>query len=911
VIRALAALAVVFLSCGAQAARAAGPAKVRAVEGITEYRLDNGLVVLLVPDPSRPRVTVNLTVLVGSRHEGYGEAGMAHLLEHMVFKGTPTHPDIPKEFKERGASWNGTTDYDRTNYFETLPASDENLAFALGLEADRLVHSAIRGEDLKTEFTVVRNEFESGENSPSNILEQRMMATAFEWHNYGKSVIGNRSDIERVPVDRLRAFYRKYYQPDNAVLVVAGQFDEAKALRLIDKTFGAIPRPGRTLETTYTEEPAQDGERVVTLRRVGAVGMVGLAYHVPAGPHPETPAFQVLARVLTDPPSGRLYQALVASKKAAGVRARDQGLHDPGALLIFAEVRGGQSADEARDTMLAVVEGLKDHPVTAEEVERAKRKILKDRELAAADSQRLALGLSEWAAQGDWRLYFLDRDRTEAVTADRVNAAAARYLARNNRTVGLYVPTESPERVPVPATPALAAMIGDYKGRAAVAAGDAFDVAPEAIESKLKRTTLPEGLKVVLLPKKTRGESVTLRLALRYGDAEGLKGMTTAAGLLPELMTRGTKSLNRQQLQDELDRRHAQLRALGAPGAASFALQTKRADLPAALELLREVLREPSLPESEFEVLRQERLAAAERQRTDPMRLGFNQLARLLSDYPEDDVRYEASVDEQVRRLKAASLDQVRRLHAEFLGAGHGELAVVGDFDADDALSALSKALGGWKATRPYARIEKPYQAKVEPGRRMIATPDKANALFAAGLNLPLGDDHPDYPALVVGNYVLGGGALSSRLGDRLRQKEGFSYGAGSMLGVEDPKDERASLRVMAICNPAVIAKVEAAALEEIERLVRDGVSADEVAKAKEGYVRQQRLQRANDNALVTLLAARLHAGRTLRYDAELESKLKALTPEAVSAALKAQLDPRKLSTVRAGDLKSPESSNP
>ena len=324
-----AALGLLFPPAGAAAAGTA-PQKVASVEGITEYRFDNGLRVLLFPDPSRPKVTVNLTVFVGSRHEGYGETGMAHLLEHMVFKGTPTHPDIPGAMKERGAQFNGTTSYDRTNYFETLTASDENLEFAIKLEADRMVNSPIKAEDLSTEFSVVRNEFEMGENSPESVLSQRMAAVAFEWHNYGKSTIGNRTDIERVPVDNLRAFYKRFYQPDNAMLVVAGKFDEKKALEYISKYFGSLPRPDRKLSATYTEEPPQDGQRVVTLRRVGDVGLVGLLYHIPAGAHPEYPAVHVLASILGSEPSGRLYKALVETKKAASVSASARGTARPG-----------------------------------------------------------------------------------------------------------------------------------------------------------------------------------------------------------------------------------------------------------------------------------------------------------------------------------------------------------------------------------------------------------------------------------------------------------------------------------------------------------------------------------------------------------------------------------------------------
>src|SRR5438105_13355631 len=315
-----------------------GPRKVTTVEGVTEYRLANGARVLLFPEASRPTITVNLTVLVGSRHEGYGETGMAHLLEHMVFKGTPTHRDVPKALRDHGANFNGSTSVDRTNYYETMPAADENLEFGIRLEADRLVNSYVKREDLTSEMTVVRNEFERGENSPGAVLSEKIDAAAFEWHNYGKSTIGNRSDIERVPIENLQAFYRKFYQPDNCVLVVAGQLDEPKAVGYVQKYFGALPRPARKLDDTYTDEPPQDGERTVILRRVGKVGIAGAAYHIPSASHPDYSALQVLSSILVSgggfgggggrrgggfggggAPSGRLHDALVATGKATSV----------------------------------------------------------------------------------------------------------------------------------------------------------------------------------------------------------------------------------------------------------------------------------------------------------------------------------------------------------------------------------------------------------------------------------------------------------------------------------------------------------------------------------------------------------------------------------------------------------------
>jgi len=898
----LMALVALGLAAPATADEPAAPKKVASVEGITEYRLDNGLKILLFPEPGRSKVTVNLTVFVGSRHEGYGEAGMAHLLEHMVFKGTPDRPDIPGALKERGAQFNGTTWLDRTNYFETLNATDDNVDFALGLEADRLVHSNIKAEDLATEFSVVRNEFESGENSPSRVLNQRMMAVAYEWHNYGKSTIGNRSDIERVPVDNLRAFYRKYYQPDNALLVVAGKFDEAKVLDSIRKTFGPLPKPTRKLDPTYTEEPAQDGERSVTLRRVGDVQIFGVMYHIPAGPHPDFPALEILSDVLDSAPSGRLYKALVETKKAASVSTGAGGYHDPGIFEVEAEVRKEKPLAEVKDEVLAIVEGVKDADISKEEVDRAKTRRLKDLELNAADPNRLAIELSEWTSQGDWRLYFLHRDQLEKVTVEQIKEAAGKYFRPSNRTVGTFLPTDKADRTPIPATPDVAKLVEGYKGRSASGAGETFDTDPDSIQKRILTPDPIGGVKVALLPKKNRGETVNLAMTLHYGEAESLKGLNTAASLMPQMMLRGTKSLTRQEIQDRLDQNRARLTLAGAAGTLNVRLETQRKFLPAVLDLLRQVLREPSFPADQLDVMKTQQLAALEAARTEPQVLASLKLQEILNPYPKDDVRYTPTIDESIERVKAATIDQVKLIDAEYLGADHGELAVVGDFEPSEVLPLVAKVVEGWHAKKPYARIEKPFKPAPRE-QATIATPDKANATYIGGMTLPMKDEDPAYPAALIGNYVLGGGGLSSRLADRLRQKDGLSYGSGSMFSA-DAEDENASLMVYAIFNPDNLAKVEAGIREEFDRLLKDGVTPGELEKAQKGYLQQMKIGRTSDSALTGTLARYLYLGRTMQFDAYRERKIQALTPDAVNAAVRKYLDPKTMTAVVAGDFK-------
>ncbi|WP_246254998.1 M16 family metallopeptidase [Alienimonas chondri] len=878
---------------------------VATVEGISEYRLPNGLKILLFPDVSRPTVTVNCTVFVGSRHEGYGETGMAHLLEHMVFKGTPTFEDVPKELKDRGAVFNGSTWLDRTNYYETLPASEENLEFAIHLEADRLVNSYVKQEDLDSEMTVVRNEFERGENSPSRVLMQRMLATAFEWHNYGKSTIGNRADIERVPIQNLRAFYEKFYQPDNAMLIVAGSFDPVKALQYAKEHFGAIEKPTRVLPTTYTEEPPQDGERTVILRRVGDVAQIGAVYHVPAGPDPSFAAVDVLESILTDNPSGRLYKRLVETKRAASVSGGTFALHDPGVLLFTAEVAAANDPKDVLRAMLDVTESVPAEPVTEEEVARARARLLARRERAANDTSRIAVQLSEWSAQGDWRLYFLYRDRLEEVTAEDVQEVAARYLQSDNRTAGLFLPTEEPQRIEIPARPNLAEMLKDYKGRDVAAAGEAFDPAPEAIEARVIRTVLPSGLKVALLPKQTRGETVDARLSLRYGNEETLQGLSGATNLLGPLLMRGTEELTKQQIQDRLDELQAAIRAGGSDGTLTFTITAKRETLPAVMDLLGEVLESPTLPAEELALLKQATVARIEAGKSEPQTLAPTAVRRALSNYPDPaDPRYVPTPEEQVEMISAVTPEQVAAIYNTLLTDATGELAVVGSFEPDAVLELAEEHLTGFGAADApsFARLPQVPNPDAPAGDTNIVTPDKKNAVYYAALQLPISEEHPDYPALMIGNYILGSSGLSSRLGDRVRQQEGLSYGVGSQLSPR-AKDDLTTFGLFAITNPANVPKLKSVIREEVDRLIAEGVTAEEVAAAKTSYLQKQRVSRASDSTLAATLGSQLYHDRTMAFTAEQEAQVAALTAEQVNEALEKHVDPAKLYVAVAGDF--------
>jgi len=872
------------------------PAKVTEVEGIAAYRLENGLRVLLAPDPSADTVTVHITYLVGARHEGYGEKGMAHLLEHMLFKGSKAHPDPKQEFMRRGARWNGTTSYDRTNYFETLPASEQNLDWALGMEADRMVNSFVRKEDLDSEMSVVRNEFEMGENSAGGVLFQRMQRLAYSWHNYGNAVIGARSDIEEVPIARLQAFYRTWYQPDNALLIVGGRFDPASALALVERHFAPIAKPARTLPALYTEEPVQDGERSVTLRRVGDTPLVAAMYRVPAGSHPDYPAVDVLVEALRVAPQGRLHQALVQKGLASQAWAGERALHDPGVMYFGAALPKEGSPDAARAALLAVLDGVRAQPLTAEEVERARTSLLNQIEKAQLDGRALVAALSEFEAVGDWRLFFLYRDRLKAVTVADVQRVAETYLRPANRVVGTFLPTAQPERAEIPAAPSLQAQLEGYKGAAAIAAGEAFDPSPQNIEARVQRKTLANGIEAALLPKRTRGGKVVVQLNLHWGDEKSKAGKSTACALAGGMLLRGTERHSRAELRDAFDRLKANVH-VSADGAS---IETQREHLEETLRLVAEALRYPAFPAAEFEELKRASLSSAETLRSDPAAIASAQLQRHLTPYPRGHWLYVQSVEERIAAIKAARLEDARRCHA-MLGATGADFVAVGDFDPEAIAALVGQLFGDWRNPAPYSRIHARYFERPALERE-VRTPDKANAVLRAGLGIRMRDDDPDFPAMVLANHLLGGSS-TARLPARIREKEGLSYSTYSWFSASQ-LDQAGSFNISAIFAPQNKARVESAMREELARAIRDGFTPQEVETAKRGLLEARRLARASDAQLASRLATYLFLGRTFAWDVDFEKRIAALTPAEVQAALKRHVDPAKLAVSKAGDFK-------
>ncbi|HWY73037.1 MAG TPA: pitrilysin family protein, partial [Burkholderiaceae bacterium] len=502
--------------------------------------------------------------------------------------------------------------------------------------------------------------------------------------------------------------------------------------------------------------------------------------------------------------------------------------------------------------------------------------------------------LSDYIAQGDWRLFFLFRDATERVQAPEVAAAAQRYLRRDNRTVGIFVPEDAPQRAQIPPPLPVEQMLKDFTPRATVEAGERFDPSPANIDART-RIVRAGDLKIALLPKKTKGGTVNVAMAFQFGDLKTLNGQMVASELTRDLLGRGTANLTRQQLDDELTR----LKVTGD----LMNFQASRATVADALKLVQSVLQQANFPSSEFDQLKREILTELQSKLDDPGERSRDAMLTHFSTVPVGDPRRHIPLSERIEAVKNTSLADVHGFFDRFWGTARGEIALVGDFDPAQIEPLLVEQFGAWKSKAPYERLLNDY-VDVPATRIFIDTPDKENAFYRARIALDLRDDDPDAPALTLANRIIGGGSgLHNRLVDRIRQKDGLSYGIGAGLLING-RDRAASWGVGAIAAPQNVNRVEQEVKEELERVLRDGFTDDEIRQAKQGYREERVLGRSDDHALAAGWTGNLDLDRTYEFSRQFESRLEALTAEQMHSVIRKYLDLSKMTVVVAGDAK-------
>jgi zinc protease len=878
------------------------PKFVTSVEGIKEYNLPNGLKILLIPDAAQSNVVVNIVYNVGSRHEGYGETGMAHLLEHMLFKRSSKFSEIKKAIADKGAWANGTTWYDRTNYYEILPATDENLNWALEMEADRMVTSANLQSDLDTEFSVVRNEFEIGENYPSGVLMERIISSAYLWHNYGNSTIGSKEDIERVKESALNNFYKKYYQPNNATLIVGGKFDENKTLDLISKYFAIIPKSKQVIEQTYTVEPVQDGERFVELKRNGDLQYVAMAYHTPSFSDKEYAANSALISILTNNPSGALYKALIDTKLATSVYGYSFTLKDPGFSYFACDIPKDKDLKAAQDAFLQTMNEVPKMTFTEDDLKRAKNELLKQFENTYNKTMDLSIALTENIGAGDWRLFFINRDNIEKLTLADIQNVAKKYYLQSNRTWGRFIPENNAERVKVSETPDITILTKEYKGKALEENKATFESSVANILKTTEMGQLASGGKYSLLDKPSKGDKIEARFLLRMGDEKSLEGKNLIANLTAKMLKLGTKTRSKKDINDQLDQFKTNINFQGNVDGLYVDVSTDKTNLNNALALLKDILRNPIFDASEFEKMKLETKSGFEANKSEPQAIVGEAVEKQTALYPKSHPYYSQTSDEKIAELNKITLEDLKKYYNDFYNGSNSKIVFVGGIEKKSIKTFMAETLDNWNSKIVYTRIPTQY-FEVKAYNNTIQVNDKTNAVVLGKINLNIGESDADYPAVNMANEMLGGGAfLSSRIPERLREVEGMSYGAGSFVS-GNGIDKTGDWGVYAFFNPSFKGKLDSALKEEIQKALDKGFTKEEFDASLKSWLQQRQTMLGTDEFLAQQLREYLDQNKTFKTYSDYEDKVKALDVAKVNAAMKKYFDMQKFILIYAGDF--------
>ncbi|MBV6879514.1 pitrilysin family protein [Epilithonimonas ginsengisoli] len=884
--------------------KAETPTFVGNIEGVKEYKLSNGMNVLLIPDQSQSNMVVNIIYNVGSKDEGYGEKGMAHLLEHMLFKSTKNLGDIKKQLSDKGGVANGTTYYDRTNYYEIFPSNDENLKWSLQMEADRMINATILQTDLDKEFSVVRNEFEIGENNPTRVMIQNVFSNAYTWHNYGNSTIGSKEDIERVKAPTLRKFYEKYYQPDNATLVIAGKFDEKNALKYVSDYFSALPKPTRELGVTYTVEPAQNGEKYFEIKRNNDQQIIAAGYHAAAFADKDYAALSALNEILTADPSGYLYKGLVDGGNASSVWAYYIPARDPGMIYYNFDISKEKNLDEATKLVKAQLDKIATINYTEEDLNRAKSKLLKDIATEKNNTINYAIGFTEIVGTGSYKLAFVYRDNVENLKLEDIKRVAAKYFKNNNRTLGVFRPSSNEERV-LPTefrSEQIATLTKDYKGKALEKEPAPFETSIANVKKNLTEGTLSNGMKYGLINKELKGDKVQGSFRFRIGNEKDLQGKSAVASMTASLLKSGTKTRTKEQIQDQLDQMKSSLNFYTSGQNLIVQFATYKNDFPKVMAIMQDVLSNATFPENELTKTIAENNTYLDGQLKDPEAIAYNELARLSSPYPKTSIFYTSTLEEEIADNKKVTRAQVVDFYNNVLGASNGAGTIIGSLDAKSAGSELEKTFGKFTAKSKFEEV-KPTLFETKKVDKNIITPDKENAVALGTSSFTMKQDSPEYPALVLANEILGsGGFLSARLPMRLREKDGISYGVGSYLNVPITNDV-SSWNYYAYLNPTKRDAVESAVKDEVSKALKTGFTQEELDSNKKSYANIRTTSLGMENTLINLENTKLLFGVPLENYDELNAKIQNLKLSEVNAVLKKYISLDKVTSIYAGDF--------
>ena len=903
-----------------------GYTHVKTVGSIDEYTLaSNGLQVLLMPEHSSPTLTFMVTYRVGSKNEVTGTTGATHLLEHLMFKGSKNHTrekgnNVDQLLERSGALYNATTWLDRTNYYANM--GSEHLGTVMAMEADRMRNLLLREEDRKPEMTVVRNEFERGENSPIQALYKEIYQTAFVAHPYHHSTIGHRSDIEKVSIQKLREFYDTYYWPNNATVTIIGDFQPAKALEMVQKTFGVYPRSPKPIPAVYTEEPVQNGARRVTVKRPGQLGVVAVAHKIPAATHPDFAAVAMMSAILGDGKNSRMYKAITNKNLSTGVEGEMGIFSDPSMHIVFAPLAPGAKHEEVEAILVQEIERLKKDGVTDGELKAAVAKNTADSAYKLDGSFGIAGNINEFISAGDWTLFYGLDEAIKKVTAADIQRVAQKYLIEDSSTTGWFVPVSAAPAAAATAAPAAGtgtagakagfkdtlsdgpyyyrdprlnaasqpSMAAAKDGMAAAAAAPSAKIAPHVKRSKIA------GVDVIAYPTGVK-DVVTLRASLPAGRSQGIKGNPAIPTLTGMLLDQGTKTQDKFAIAEKLEAVGAAINFRVGTDLLDISARSLKKDAPLVLGLIAEQLRTPAFSAEEF--------AKVKKQMAGGIKRGLESTDYRASDafnratYPVGHPNRNVAPDDMLVAIESATLDEVLAFHKTNYGPAAMTLVLVGDLDLPALQAEIGKAFAGWTGGQAVVRAEKPAPMGTA-AKQDVVMDGKTSVSVVMGQASGLRYSDPDYQALRLATAILGSG-FTGRLMANVRDKEGLTYDVGSILQADMFND--GDWRLYGSFAPGLLDQGIASTQRQLKLWYDAGVTPAELSARKSNLIGGFKVDLATTGGMANALIAAVNRGLDVTWLDDLPVKVNAVSNEQVNAAIKKYLKPENMVTVRAGSF--------
>ena len=784
--------------------------------GIKEYTMtSNGLRVLLKQDNTAPVATFMVTYEVGSRNEAIGYTGSTHLLEHLMFKGsrkfnTKKGNSVFQTLQSLGARMNATTWLDRTNYFAVLPS--EHLETLIEIEADRMRNAYIKEEDRQSEMTVVRNEFERGQNSPSGVLDENIWATAYQAHPYHHSTIGWKEDIENVSIERLKEFYDTFYWPNNATAIAIGDFTEADALSMIKKHFGKIRKSTKPIPEVYTAEPKQEGIRTITLKRAGQQGIVGVAHKTPSATDPDAATFMVLSSILSSGKNSRFYKNITDKGLTTSVYIWDSLFRDPGLFTVYANLSPDVDHKTVEEAIVNEYEKIKKDGVSEEEVKKAQSQLIASMKFSQDGSYAVASGLNEAIASGDWTLYTTYGDKIGAVTKEDIKKVVNKYFLKDLSTVGYFIPLGS----------------GGQSQKAATSARELekmkqkhFSTEEESLSSKIIDTEPVKGVRLLTLK---RGSGVvTMSGSMLGGDIYSTEN-NRAADMVAAMLDQGTVNMSKFEISEKLESAGARLSFFNGQARVGFSGKFLSDDTNMVISLLADQLKNPLFSKEELEKSKKRQIAGYKRSKESTRGNAMNDMLQAF--YGSDHQNSPTNPEQAIEEIKKLTSEDLKDYHSKNYGLGSMVLVIVGDVDHVKMENLIKQNFDSWKQS-PLKNKEEPKTGNRVADKVYVTMEDKTSTDFIVGTALGIDRHHPDYLPLYLATHTLGGN-FSARLMQTVRVKEGLTYGINSSLsGFGNSND--GYWMVGGTFSPKLLSKGESSTLREVKKWAEEGITQKEL----------------------------------------------------------------------------------